>query len=232
MPRKNPMNTPKRKRLTKTAHWLARRRSHSTIFSNSNFGRTAAYYAPIHNLFLKYAGSPIGKRVLHLAASTGIYTRILQDEGAIAVVFDKSADATKIAWELGNNAVVRGNSKIKRANRYPHKDSLPFKDSSFDVFVSDHFLLSDYPAIDESYSRMVSSFQSIETLKELHRLLKPRGIGIVFRITLLPGNALAQIKEMGFEIVDNHFSGKKNRVHRFLSKYMSSQKYLVLKKKI
>lgn len=213
------------KHLTRMAHRLARKRGYFTAFSNADFGRTAVYYKPIHNLFLKWIGSPRGKKVLQLASSTGIYTKLLQDEGAIAVSFERSQSAVEIANELGNKASIFGSAKIDLTSH------LPFQDEAFDVFISDHFLFSEFRAIDDVSVRLVTDSSSLATLQELCRILKPGGTGILFRVSVLGKSTAAQIGEIGFEIIDSHFMQTRNHLSRFLIKYLALKKYMVLRKK-
>jgi ubiquinone/menaquinone biosynthesis C-methylase UbiE len=160
---------------------------------HSDFGKRLEYYVPIHEILLHHSGGSIkGKKILHFGASSGIYARFLQDKGAKAIAMDISNTATKIARKIGNKRVLRADARTIRNNS---KQSLPFKDESIDFFVSDRFLFSNYPEIEDARSNT----QSNSILKELHRVLKPRGIGIIYAYsTDHVGNK--EINSAGFEM--------------------------------
>jgi SAM-dependent methyltransferase len=129
-----------------------------------DLGRTLPYYAEIHEALSRNAGGIKklkGKKVLHLAASTGIYTKYLQSLGINAISLDIDKLAVKKATETGTKKIILADAK-----------KLPFKENSIDFFISDHFLLSDYLVLElERGSKKV--------LTELSRVLKKNGIGII-----------------------------------------------------
>ncbi|MDO8627970.1 MAG: methyltransferase domain-containing protein, partial [Candidatus Diapherotrites archaeon] len=163
--------------VTKKAHAEADIRNQDTSFIHSDFGRTLAYYKPFHVLLKKFGGKLKGKSLLHLASSSGIFTSFLQSFGMKTIAFDSSEHAAEISKAIGNKKIVRGSAPTKSITDSPKNRSLPFKDSSFDFFVSDNFLFSRYYYIDFNVNKVEHT--STDVLNEIHRILKPKGIGIV-----------------------------------------------------
>jgi hypothetical protein len=154
-------------------------------------GRTLPYYSVIHELLSRHAGGIKklkGKKVLHLAASTGIYAKYLQSLGINAIPLDKS-QILKIS-EAKN--IVLADAK-----------KLPFKENSIDFFISDHFLLSKYLFLEHSYSGLNKSRGSKKVFFELSKIMKKNGIGIIYSYSSSELNKTASfIKSLGFEIIE------------------------------
>ncbi|MBI2597658.1 MAG: methyltransferase domain-containing protein [Candidatus Diapherotrites archaeon] len=131
-----------------------------------NFGRTLPYYTPILAALKKFGGNLKGKRILHIASSFSIFAKFLQEKGAVAVPLDFNAIAAKVAKEIGNKRFVRASA-----------EAIPFKENSFDFFVSDNFILSGYVRVNKILSP--HSPTDTEILERLHSLLKSRGIGVI-----------------------------------------------------
>ncbi len=199
----------KKAKITRKAHKGADNAGHSTFSVYGDFGRTLQHYAPIHTKLLEYAKNGIkGKRILHLASATGVYTRFLQEKGAKAIALDRNKDAVKIAKKIGNERVVRANAEATifiRADDFESavykKNHLPFKKNCMDFVVSDHFLFSDYDEIDDSPRNQNAG--SLSILSEIHRVLAPEGIAIIhFPEKMLSDSMLAGIRHTGFEIME------------------------------
>ncbi len=150
--------------LSSNAMRLASEKGRPVRSVRDDFGRTLQHYVPIFVTLKKFGHALKGKRLLHIASSTGVFTRFLQDKGIKAVALDADKTASEIAGKIGNRRVVNGD-----ANR------LPFEQNSFDFFVSDNFLLSGYLGS----SRLKYPLNEERALRELHRVLKPGGIGVV-----------------------------------------------------
>lgn len=156
-----------RHRLTLKAKGIARSRGFSTYWARFDFGRKLSYYAGILTALRKHIKNLKGTKGLHLASSFGIFTKFLQERGVKSVAFDIGEVATQIAKQVGNKRVVRGDAM--------GANLLPFKQNSFDFFVSDQFLLS-LPKFDRSIlNKVVDSV----VLLRLNLILKPNGIGII-----------------------------------------------------
>lgn len=167
-------------------------RGHKFYNFRGGLGRNFSYYKGIHNLFLKFVGDPKGKSVLHLGAGTSLYTRFLQGHGANAVSFDVAKDAVEISKKVDAKNIVQGDARVNETR------SLPFKDASFDVFVSDHFLFSRFEEFEGSKK---DTRASENALGELSRVLKPGGIGIIYRYQKHDSSIAKRIEKLGFEIV-------------------------------
>jgi len=191
-----------RQRLSGRTRGLAVRQGFDISWNYADCGRRLKDYAPVKKVLLERFGSLEGKRILHLGSSTGVLTKHLQNLQAVAVGFDISKNALKIAKSVKNKSMVGGNAALSaRAGKH-----LPFKDNSFDCFVSDHFLLSDYFSFEHEfpdYSRQhsISIGGSVKALEDLHRILKPGGIGVIaFYTADSYFAARALILKAGFEI--------------------------------
>jgi SAM-dependent methyltransferase len=183
-------------KLSERAKAMAAARGHKTKTGHDNFGRTLKNYSFIHNALERYGGNLRGKRALHLAASSGIYTRYLQKLGMKAVPFDIGKDAVEIAKAIGNKRIVQGDARLAR-DIEPKKQLLPFRDNSFDFFISDNFLISGYPALE------TGGKGSMTTLRDLARILKKGGIGIISPPFSIKGQQ-QPFKKFGLEIIENH----------------------------
>jgi len=149
-------------RVTTIARGLARQKGHSLNRSNSDFNRALIDYMPWHKIVAKEMKKLEGMTIVHLGASTGIYTRFLQDKGANATALDVTHDAAEISKAIGNRRPVRANAR-----------QLPFREGSLDAIISDHFLFSGYLDLEENI--LASSHVSIDILGGLSKLLRPGG---------------------------------------------------------
>ncbi len=188
----------RKKKATKKAMALARATKKETTNWDADFGRTLPHYIPIHELLLKMAkGNIKGKKILHIASSTGLYTFFLQSLGAKAIGFDIGTEALQIAKNLKNKRLVRGDARTW-AYFKTKKHFLPFKDGSINIVVSDNFLFSDYPELE--YSSPTPA--SMDTMAEIHRILNKRGLAIINLLADEFSGFHAQlIERMGFEII-------------------------------
>jgi SAM-dependent methyltransferase len=207
-------------RLTERSHDLARKKRILTDHETEDAGRTLEYYRGIHGLFLKWVGDPKGKAVVHLGASTGIYTRFLQEQGSHATAIEVADNLVDIARKLGNNHVIHTTAQVGRKHEQRH---LPLESNSVDVFVSDRFLFDKYFSFEGS---TIFGIQSLDTLEDMHRALRPRGICIINGVardffTDEGKQARARIERMGFlfEVQNKHYSQKHDE-----------QAYIVLRK--
>lgn len=168
--------------LSEKTNCLVKERGKTLTAKQANFGRAVNYYLPIHKLLHQFLGDVEGKTILHLAGSTGVLAKILQDEGATSINFDLDKDATEISRAVGNERVVRGQAGIQQL-------FLPFKDNSIDCFVSDHFLYSNYARLGE-YRSLVTLGSDV-IFRQLHRILRPGGVGLIYGINdkLIPNDA-------------------------------------------
>lgn len=202
----------KRTGLSRRTRDIARARGHPTKIPYEEFGRTLPTYHTIYENLRQFGRALKGKTLLHLASSTGIFTKFLQDKGMMAIPFDIHPDAMQIAKRLGNRTPVRGDAL-----------QLPFKDNSFDFVVSDMFILSNYipferfqyfegPEAARRYDKAGKVFQeaihavkigktpaidffpwaSLDALEEVKRTLKPSGIAL---LTSLEGSFKPPVKE-------------------------------------
>lgn len=190
-----------RTQLSNRSRQEAFRRGHAkeTARVGRDFGRNLSYYDQIHLALLGLGGPLGGKRFLHLAASTGIYNRFLQDEGMLPVSFDLNSDSVEIAAKIGNRFVVQGNARLsKRSKVWPK--ILPFQDASFEFVLSDHFLFSNYRPLEGRSERRYPV--STQVLSDIHRILKPNGI--VFLNQVIPQWVTPKLLEkIGFEVIQN-----------------------------
>ena len=159
--------------------------------------RDLEHYINLHTIML-YAskGKLQGKKVLHIAASTGVYARFLQDfYNSRAFALDINTPALKDAWSRGTRNLVAGSAIPERkysenADEFEQRPSglwvpkikstfLPFRDKSFDYLVSDHFLFADFHkeyANEKGFEERPGSMsKSEESLKEFNRILKMNG---------------------------------------------------------
>jgi len=164
--------------ISKRAREKAAARGHSVSGWHSDFGRRLEYYHKIHALLKKHGKGLRGKKLLHIASATGVYTRYLQNIGVKAVGMDLNPEAGAIAKEIENKRTVLANARVESKNL--PKRFFPFADNSFDFFLSDRFLFSTYvPLEGESFLPANPQLKSIEALEEAVRVLKPGGIGII-----------------------------------------------------
>lgn len=180
-----------------------------------DFSRKLSDYSRIHQLLLRHIRRVKGKRLLHIGSSVGFYTEFLQQLGVQAVALDKHSLSMKMTEGLGHKRAVRGDAK-----------KLPFHSSSFDLFLSDHFLFANY----FTYSGgSVDAGVDHQILSELHRVLRPGGIGIiyVFDPKYFNGDPKMNVfQETGFEVLES-------RIHPYNFKNVKSRKFsfLVLRRK-
>ncbi|MDO8627258.1 MAG: methyltransferase domain-containing protein [Candidatus Diapherotrites archaeon] len=163
---------------------------HSISPWTANFGRTLDYYEPIHETLLRYTERIRGKSLLHIASSSGIYTRFLQSRGVKAVAFDVGKDAIVISKKVGNKRIVQGDA-------LPSSEKLPFADNSFHFFLSDNFLFSKYNAIFDT-----GEIGSLSVLHDLHRILKSNGIGIMLVGSIEKFNANLNYVKKSFNVLE------------------------------
>lgn len=137
-----------------------------------------------------YHGNLRGKKILHLGGSTGPFMKFLKGKGAKTAVIDTDHIALKDTKKRQVNA-VRANAIITK-NKTNHNQInpnsknpkyLPFKENSFDILISNHFLFSNYhkhyfndPGFEEKKQSIRTSEQS---LQEFNRILKTGGRLIV-----------------------------------------------------
>ena len=193
-----------REKITEKARAMAKELGHGKNLPDvyDDFGRTLPYYARIHSILLRYAGKLKGKKLIHLGGSTGLYAKFLQDQGIKAVSFDIGQHASSIARRVGNKLVVRGYAMSWPDKRRQEKH-LPFKDNAFDCFVSDHFLLAGFTVNPETL------------LPEIQRILKPRGIGVIYRIDPDDGKFFAQLlQKHGFKVLAHRQLPEKYNLER------------------
>lgn len=174
-----------------------------TVSQNSKM-RILVDYSPIHTLLQVLSRGKLAEsNILHLAASTGVYVKFLQDEEhAHAVALDIDRHSLKFSKERGvkRNVAAEGvHHKIKTGYAAQPGGSivvpeykqvhLPFREKSFDFIVSDHFLFSNYHT---EYTEEAGGFEyhkgsiekSEDTLKELNRVLRKNGRVIIGRTHL------------------------------------------------
>lgn len=190
--------------LTERAHAIAQGLLLRTDSPMDDHGRTLEYFAPMHALFTRFAGSPSQKRVLHLGASTGLYTLFLQHNAAVAVPLDIGFPSIKIAKAIGNKLPIRADAQLLTNN----PKHLPFADKSFDVFVSDHFLYSNYAYLEDHPAKKPTLGntvpQSSKLIDEMHRILRNRGIGILHKVLRTELDAATtKARLAGFTILHN-----------------------------
>ncbi len=167
--------------------------------NKGNLWRDLAHYAPIHETLLRHIPKLKGKRGVHIGGASGLYTRYLQELGAMAINLDKSQSYQLIAKKIGNREMVGADA---RANPERH---LPFRDSSLDFFISDHLLLSGYADFEDMLPGNISHSNSLATLREMHRMLKAGGIGIVNHTRGYINDHTEEMRaarKMGFEVAE------------------------------
>ncbi|MFH1390860.1 MAG: class I SAM-dependent methyltransferase [Candidatus Diapherotrites archaeon] len=132
-----------------------------------------------------------GKNILHLAASTGVYAKFLQNEcGAKAIALDIDTIALRDAKKRGVQSVIKATAVPHVEKREFVMDGkscvlsnpkavehLPFSDKSMDYIVSENFLFSAFISGEDRGFEVGggSSVRSEETLVELNRVLKNGG---------------------------------------------------------
>ena len=175
-----------RVRLSEKAQKLARDRHVLVEMHMPDFGRNLQHYTPILAALKRFGVGLRGKAILHVASSTGIFTRFLQQKGMKAVPFDIKFAGAEIAKKVGNKKSIQGDA-----------EKIPFKNNSFDFFVSDNFILSEY------WRRPNESAGDSAILEELHRVLKTGGIGVITSLhpTGIDRYNLFVIKQLGFRIL-------------------------------
>ena len=122
-----------------------------------DYERTLPYYTQIQRVLNQFVPSIRGQNILHVGASTGIYTEFLQSLGAKSIAVDTNKSALRASKNAGQKRNI-----VADAHR------LPFENESIHCFISDHFLFSKYEKISNN-----------RVLSELWRVLKPGGIGII-----------------------------------------------------
>ena len=194
----------RRSKITKLAHEIANALGYPTSNVFDDLGRTLVHYAPIHRLLEKFSrGNFRGKTILHLGASTGLYTMFLQEKGARAIALDINQAANEIAKRIGNRNIVRANAQLSKSLKELAPRFLPFKSNSMNAVVSDHFLFSGYTEVDDIKGRSIDHSTSLLVMVELYRILKPGGIAVLnFRVDSFGKEKdVKQIEKMGFKVI-------------------------------
>ncbi|VVB76207.1 Ubiquinone/menaquinone biosynthesis C-methyltransferase UbiE [uncultured archaeon] len=183
------------KGISMVAMDLARKRGHIVDEMEANAGRKLHYYSGVLAEMSKRIGGFKGKRVLHIASSTGILTRFLQDRKALAVGLEFDESLCHVARQIGNRTIIRADASL-RANA---KHILPFSNNSFNCLVTDRFAFSKYKLLDLTKEHEGSQ----EILKEAARVLNPKGVFIISGVDpYLDPHELIQICERYFNKVE------------------------------
>lgn len=143
---------------SKKAKMLAKKKGLKTSRVLDSFGRDLKYYSNVVLALRKFGGKLKGKRLLHVASSSGILARYLQSKGMHAVALDSSKNASIIAKKVGNKKVITADAMKQ-----------PFIQNSFDFIISDHFLFSNYMSWERERS----------VLEGLKNLIKPNGLLLI-----------------------------------------------------
>jgi ubiquinone/menaquinone biosynthesis C-methylase UbiE len=147
-----------------------------------------------------------GKKILHLAGSTGVFAHFLKTQkGMDAQVLDINRSARKENNRRGVKAKfasaitkVKARVPVKMKNgvwlRKETVNQLPYKSHSFDFLLSEHFLFSDFHKRLGGFEKQEGSAQESERmLNEYNRILKKGGRLIISNAHALP--SAAKIKE-------------------------------------
>lgn len=137
-----------------------------------------------------------GKSILHLGSANGVYAQYLQERcGAKAIALDIDAKSLEEARH------TRKVKRVVKATAIPpttepewkqrpsglwvsvsKKNHLPFKTSSVDYIISDHFLFANFhgyfdpPGFETTPGTLT---KSEEALEDIHRVLRPNGRVII-----------------------------------------------------
>lgn len=223
--------------------------------------RILLHYAPIHGILRYLTREKLkGKKILHLAGSTGVYAHFLQRKyGAHVINLDMNHESLIDARRRGGKMQVEADAISQKkwdGQRFKQTKSgllipddtshhLPFKNKSFDFVISDHFLYSNYagPYIqDHGFEEKHGSFRrSEEVLHELNRVMKKNGVVIIGEIH---GKELTMREDRGpLYHPDNLARYRKGyRIHGFVveevlndavrsNEHSEDTRYMVLRKK-
>ncbi|HZX20135.1 MAG TPA: methyltransferase domain-containing protein [archaeon] len=185
--------------------------------------RVVEHYATAHAILEHVAKQNLkGKKILHLAASTGVYVKFLETEcGANAIAIDIDSISLTDAKTRGVKSVRGDAIPRKELDEFkllpsgvwvPKKpfvvNHLPFKDNSFDFVISDHFLFSNYnrdiPTEPGFEIEKGSIARSEDSLTELNRILIRGGVVLVSQTHLAETPGLREyvqgFKKSGFNL--------------------------------
>lgn len=121
------------------------------------FQKASGYGMPIRreNKILKLIGEVAEKKILDVGCASGYFGKKLEKKGAKVTGIDSSAQAIYLAKKFITNALVVDLNEIK----------IPLKSNSFDMILASEVL-----------EHLINP---LGTLKELYRILKPKGAYIV-----------------------------------------------------
>lgn len=175
--------------LSARAHELARQRGLFTDSMTASAGRTLSYYSGAIEQMSNRLGKFSGKHFLHIASSTGVLGKFLENMRATAVNLDSDKVYSQIAKKLGNQNSVRADATRP----------LPFASNSFNCLITDHFVFAKYKLIDMHPEHEGSQ----AVLKEAARVLRPDGIFVINAVDYkLPLEDLIQISSKYFKKVE------------------------------
>ena len=184
-----------RKKISETAIALAKARGHITDDIIANAGRRLHYYSGVVDQISRRLGRFEGKRFLHIASSTGVLTRYIQDRKGIATSLDFDQEFCEIAKKIGNKLVVQADASPQTTAKH----ILPFEANSFHCLIADHFVFAKYKLLDLKKEHEGS--QAI--LKDAVRVLAPNGIFVLSAVDLnLNPNELIEISKRYFQHVE------------------------------
>lgn len=151
-------------------------------------------YAELHGILRTISnGNLKGRKILHLGAAAGVYTRFLHDTfGATAINLDLDRVGLQESRARGSKHPVQSSAihekttgsgfvQSKSGLYVPeeHVHHLPFRDKSFDFILSENFLFSNYHKnyhFDSGFEESPGSLRrSRDTLHELNRIMRKGG---------------------------------------------------------